>query len=328
MSDNAAANLAENAGAPSAAKSAVKRPTFSHRMEYAATRAAVGALRLVSWRGASAFGARVGKLAYRPLGIRRDVAERQIAAAFPDFSAERVSEVARLSFESLGRTSIETAVLPGTPREELIRRFELVEGWDLLEEARAEGKGVIIVTGHLGNWEYGGAYVAARGMPFDAVTRGMANPLFDAYIRRTRAQIGFEVIHDAEAVRRTPRALKEGRVIAMVCDQDGLNLASTFVPFFGRPAKTPRGPAVFALRLGVPLIFAASVRRPSGNYALLLTRLPVTITGDRDADIDNIVLAYTQRLEAYVREYPEQYFWQHRRWRRQPADTPAHLREP
>jgi KDO2-lipid IV(A) lauroyltransferase len=114
----------------------------------------------------------------------------------------------------------------------------------------------------------------------------------------------------------------------MVCDQDGLGLASTFVPFFGRPAKTPRGPAVFALRLGVPLIFAASVRRPSGNYALLLSRLPVHPTGDREADIYQIVLTYTQRLEAYVRQYPDQYFWQHRRWRRQPDDTPAHLREP
>lgn len=305
-----------------------KSPTFSHRLEYVATRAAVGVLRLMNWRVASALGARVGRLGYRPLGIRRSVTERQIAAAFPHYTPAQVLDVARRSYESLGRTSIETAVLPGTPREELLGRFELVEGWDLLEAARAEGKGVIIVTGHLGNWEYGGAYVAARGMPFDAVTRGMANPLFDAYIRDTRAQIGFEVIHDADAVRRTPRALREGRVIAMVCDQDGLNLASTFVPFFGRPAKTPRGPAVFALRLGVPLIFAASVRRPSGNYALLLTRLPVVETGNRDVDVDGIVLAYTQRLEEYVRLYPDQYFWQHRRWRRQPADTPAHLREP
>jgi KDO2-lipid IV(A) lauroyltransferase len=307
---------------------AAKPPTLSHRVEYAATRAMVGTLRLLPWRRASDVGARMATLAYRPFGIRRGVTERQIAAAFPEYTPEQVAEVARASYESLGRTSIETAVLPGTPRQELLRRFELVEGWDLLEAARAEGKGVIIVTGHLGNWEYGGAYVAARGMPFDAVTRGMANPLFDAYIRRTRAEIGFEVIHDAEAVRRTPRALKEGRVIAMVCDQDGLNLASSFVPFFGRPAKTPRGPAVFALRLGVPLIFAASVRRPSGNYALLLSRLPVVTTGDRDADIEAIVRGYTSRLEEYVRRYPDQYFWQHRRWRRQPPDTPAHLREP
>lgn len=306
----------------------LKAPTLSHRAEYAATRAMVGTLRLLPWRRASDIGARMATLAYRPFGIRRGVTERQIAAAFPEYTPEQVAKVARASYESLGRTSIETAVLPGTPREELLRRFELVEGWDLLEAARAEGKGVIIVTGHLGNWEYGGAYVAARGMPFDAVTRGMANPLFDEYIRRTRAEIGFEVIHDAEAVRRTPRALKEGRVIAMVCDQDGLNLASSFVPFFGRPAKTPRGPAVFALRLGVPLIFAASVRRPSGNYALLLSRLPVVQTGDRDADIEAIVRGYTSRLEEYVRQYPDQYFWQHRRWRRQPADTPAHLREP
>ncbi|HYW31755.1 MAG TPA: lysophospholipid acyltransferase family protein [Gemmatimonas sp.] len=313
--------------APPAAP-ATKSPTLSHRLEYYGTRGMVGGLRLLPWRVASSIGASIATLAYRPFGIRRGVTERQIAAAFPEYSPEEVADTARRSYESLGRTSIETAVLPGTPRAELIRRFELVEGWDLLEAARAEGKGVIIVTGHLGNWEYGGAYVAARGMPFDAVTRGMANPLFDAYIRRTRADIGFEVIHDAEAVRRTPRALKEGRVIAMVCDQDGLNLASTFVPFFGRPAKTPRGPAVFALRLGVPLIFAASVRRPSGNYALLLTRLPVVQSGDRDADVDAIVLAYTQRLESYVRQYPEQYFWQHRRWRRQPPDTPAHLREP
>jgi Kdo2-lipid IVA lauroyltransferase/acyltransferase len=307
---------------------AERTPTLSHRLEYFGTRAMVAGLRLLPWRTASTVGAGLARLAYKPLGIRRGVAERQIAAAFPELTAEEVAELARRSYESLGRTSIETATLPGTPREELLRRFERVEGWDLLEAARAEGKGVIIVTGHLGNWEYGGAYVAARGMPFDAVTRGMANPLFDAYIRRTRAEIGFEVIHDAEAVRRTPRSLKEGRVIAMVCDQDGLNLASSFVPFFGRPAKTPRGPAVFALRLGVPLIFAASVREPSGNYALLLSRLPVSPTGDRDADIESIVLAYTQRLEGYVRQYPDQYFWQHRRWRRQPVDTPAHLREP
>ena len=101
-------------------------------------------------------------LAYRPFGIRRGVTERQIAAAFPEYTPEQVARVARASYESLGRTSIETAVLPGTPRDELLKRFELVEGWDLLEAARAEGKGVIIVTGHLGNWEYGGAYVAAR----------------------------------------------------------------------------------------------------------------------------------------------------------------------
>lgn len=306
-----------------------KKPaTLSHRVEYLVTRMLVGVLRMFDWRTSSGFGALLGRFAYRVLGIRRAVTERQIAAAFPSLSPDEVRVVALRSYESFGRTSIETAMLPGTEPAEVINRFELIEGWDELTGARAEGKGVIIVTGHLGNWEYGGAYVAARGLPFGAVTRGMGNPIFEAYTWKTRTAIGFNVIPDWEAVRRVPRTLGSGGVIAMVCDQDGLNLASTFVPFFGRPAKTPRGPAVFALRLGVPLMFAACVRRPSGKYALLFSRLPVVDTGDRASDVDNIVLAYTQRLEQYVREYPDQYFWQHRRWRRQPPDTPEHLREP
>ena len=100
------------------------------------------------------------------------------------------------------------------------------------------------------------------------------------------------------------------------------------MPFFGRPAKTPRGPAVFALRFEVPTVFVGVLRQPSGRYAILIEPVEVERTGDRDVDIDAIVLRYTQILERLVREYPAQYFWQHRRWRRQPPDTPPHLREP
>lgn len=288
----------------------------------------MAALRLLGWRGASWIGGQLARLAYRPLGIRAGVTERQIAAAFPEWSPERVRSVAARSFESLGRTSIETAVLPGSTREEILARVERCEGWEHIEAGLAHGKGIIAVTGHLGNWELGGAYVAARGVTIDAVARGAANPLFEAYVTRTREQIGMHVIHDKEAVRKTPRALRENHFIAMVSDHDALGLASTFVPFFGRPAKTPRGPAVFSLRFDAPMVFIAVARQPSGRYAFLIEPVDVPRTGDREQDVDAIVLRFTQMLEAKVREYPEQYFWQHRRWRRQPADTPAHLREP
>ncbi|GAB1340971.1 lysophospholipid acyltransferase family protein [Gemmatimonas sp.] len=303
-------------------------PTFSHRLEYAATRTAVAVLRLLGWRAASAVGGVLGRLAYRPFGIRAGVVERQIAAAFPEFTADKVREYAARSYESLGRTSIETAILPGTSREEILARVERVEGWEHIDAALAKGKGLIAVTGHLGNWELGGAYVAARGVGIDAVVRGAANKLFEAYVTRTRSEAGVHVVHDKDAVRRAPRALRENRMVALVADHDALGLASTFVPFFGRPAKTPRGPAVFALRFDAPTVFIAIVRQPSGRYAFLVEPVTVTPTGDRDADVDAIVLRYTQMLEAKVREYPEQYFWQHRRWRRQPPDTPPHLREP
>jgi KDO2-lipid IV(A) lauroyltransferase len=156
----------------------------------------------------------------------------------------------------------------------------------------------------------------------------MANPLFDRYLTSTRERIGMHVVRDAEAVRRTPRSLREGRAVAFVADQGVKGLASTFVPFFGRPAKTPRGPAVFALRLRVPVVLGVALRRPDGRYRLHLEPVPVDETGDRERDIDELVARYTQALERWVRRAPEQYFWHHRRWRRQPPGTPAELREP
>jgi len=156
----------------------------------------------------------------------------------------------------------------------------------------------------------------------------MQNPLFDRYLRGTRASLNVEVIHDAVAVRRVPRALGEEKMIAFLCDQDGIGLASTFVPFFGRPARTPRGPGVFALRLGVPVLFACCVRKADGTYKIAFENVPVVNTGHREHDVDEIVAGFTRQLEAAVRETPGQYFWHHRRWKRQPPETPAHLREP
>ncbi len=302
--------------------------TVSHWLQYASFRTLIAVLRPFGWRGASHFGAALGRFAYSVVGIRRKVVERHLRAAFPDWTTAQVHRTAIAAYQSLGRTSLETAVLPGTPRERILTMVSEVENWDLFEAARAMGKGVILATGHLGNWELGGAYLAARGVPVAAITRRMQNPLFDRYLRQTRASLDVEVIHDAVAVRRVPRALGEGKMIAFLCDQDGIGLASTFVPFFGRPARTPRGPGVFALRLGTPVVFAACVRQPDGRYRIAFESVPTTQTGHRDADVDAIVLGFTQQLEADVRRHPGQYFWHHRRWKRQPPDTPAELREP
>ena len=302
--------------------------SFAHRAEFTALRAVVSTLGALDWETAGNIGARIGALGYRPLGIRRGVVERQIAAAFPELAEADVRRIALGAYENLGRSSIEAAILPRLGPNAVLDKFEGADDYDIVEEARSKGRGLIFVTGHLGNWELAGAYVAARGVPLDAIARRMKNPLFDRYLTETRSQIGMHVVHDSEAVRRTPRSLREGRAVAFLSDQGVLGLASTFVPFFGRPAKTPRGPAVFALRLDVPVVFGAAVRQPSGKYRLVFERVAVEDTGDRDRDVDAIVARYTAALERWVRRYPEQYFWHHRRWRRQPPDTPPELREP
>lgn len=305
-----------------------KRPTLAHRAEYYALRATIEALRALSWERACQVGQRIGALGYRPLGIRKHVVERQIAAAFPELSPREVVKLARESYEHLGRSSIETALLGSIGPAGLTALAETVEGWDLMEDAMARGKGAVLVTGHIGNWELAGAYVAARGVPLDAIARGMANPLFEAWLNRTREEMGMTVVHDSEAVRRTPRSLRAGRAVAFVADQGVRGLASTFVPFFGRPAKTPRGAAVFALRFDVPVLFVVALRKPNGRYRIVVERIEVTETGDKDRDVDAIVARFTQLLEKWVRVVPAQYFWQHRRWRRQPPGTPPELRDP
>lgn len=302
--------------------------TVAHRAEYYALRSVVGSLHAMPWATAGAFGARLGLLGYRPFGVRRHVVTSQIAAAFPERSAEDVAGIAHAAYAHLGRSTIETALLPSIGQSGVLDLVESVEGFELIERAMAAGKGAILVTGHLGNWELAGAYVAARGVPMDVIVRTQANPLFDRYLNQTRALLGMTVVRDHEAVRRTPRSLREGRAVAFVADQGVMGLASTFVPFFGRPAKTPRGAAVFAMRYRVPTIFVTALRQPSGLYKVSVEEIPVMETGDRDADVDGIVARYTAVLERWVRMAPEQYFWHHRRWRRQPPETPPELRDP
>jgi KDO2-lipid IV(A) lauroyltransferase len=289
-------------------------------LEYAALRTGMAALSVVPWRQAVAIGAEVGALGYRPLRIRRRVVEDQIATAFPEWDRDHVRRVARAAYGHLGRTAVEAALLPRLSRADVLSLFDGEGGWPLLAAAHAEGRGVIVVTGHIGNWELAGAYIAARGVPIEGVARSMTNPLFDRYLTSTREAAGLSVIRDADAVRRIPRALRAGHVVALVADQGTKGMASTYVPFFGRLAKTPRGPGVFGIRMDVPIFVGTAIRLPSGSYRPLVEPVAVVETGDRERDVDAVVASYTSVLERWVRQYPEQYFWHHRRWRRRPED--------
>ena len=293
------------------------RVRIAHRAEYLGLRTLVRVLGLVSFSRARSLGASVAALGYRPLGVRRRVVERQILAAFPEYDEKEVARIARGAYEHLGRVAAEATLLPALGSKGILELFEGAEGWENVDLAMRAGRGLILVAGHLGNWEAAGAYLAARGVPLDVVVRRMSNPLFDRYLNETRERMGVRVIYDREAVRRTARSMREGRAVAFLADQGVKHLASTYVPFFGRPAKTPRGPAVFALRWDVPIIFGTALRQAGGRYRLILEAVQVERTGDRDADVDRVVARFTEILERYVRMAPEQYFWHHRRWRRQ-----------
>ena len=309
-------------------EAAARVPTFAQRAEYGALRTIATLLRPFGWRAASRVGAAVGGLGWWPLRIRAARVERTIRACFPEFSDERVREVARESYRGLGRTTIESIVLSRATKEDVLAAFDVSPTFAVLERAFAKQRGVILVAGHLGNWELSAAYMTARGLPIDAIAMHMANPLSDAFFKRTRERFGTRVLFADESVRAIPKALRDGRGVGFLSDQSAKGLASTFIPFFGRPARTPRGAAVFALRNDVPMVFVVALRRPDGRYTAHFEDVPLVQTGEKEADIDATVARYSQVLERLVREHPEQYFWQHRRWKGQPADTPSHLKEP
>jgi KDO2-lipid IV(A) lauroyltransferase len=313
---------------PAEAGRATPVPSLVQRAEYAALRAVSAASRPFGWRAASAVGAFVGGLAWRPLAIRAARVERTIRACFPEFDDATVRRVARESYRGLGRVAIESIALSRGGPAAILDAFVEPDGWEVLERAFAEGRGVVLVSGHLGNWELCAAYIAARGRPVDAIAMHMMNPLSDDFFRRTRERLGIHVVFDDEAVRRIPRALREGRAVGFLSDQAGKGLASTFVPFFGRPARTPRGAAVFALRNELPIIFTVAIRQGDGRYRSHFERIEPVRTGDREQDVDATVRRYTEVLEGWVRRHPGQYFWQHRRWKGQPKGTAEHLREP
>lgn len=304
------------------------RPTVVQWAEYAALRTIATVLRPFGFRAASAVGAVLGGLGWWPLRIRAARVERTIRACFPELPDARVREIARESYRGLGRVAMESIILSRAEKAEVLAVFDESPTFHVLERAFAQGKGVIMVAGHLGNWELSAAYMTARGLPVDAIAMHMANPLSDAFFKRTRERFGMRVLFADESVRAIPRALRDGRGVGFLSDQSAKGLASTFVPFFGRPARTPRGAAVFALKGDLPMVFVAALRQPSGRYVMHFEDVPLARADDKEAAIDATVLRFTQVLERLVREHPEQYFWQHRRWKGQPKDTPPHLKEP
>ncbi len=269
--------------------------------------------------GAAALGSGLGKLGYFPFRFRRALVEKHLRMAFPEHDDAWIRRVARAAYAHLGREAIATIRLARMSREDVVRRTK-VRGFDELQAALQRGRGLVLVTGHVGNHEIGAAALAARGIPLDVVAQRQANPLFDAALIESRERLGLSVIDRFQAIRLGIKTLRQGRVLGFAADQNA-GKAGAFVPFFGRPASTHRGPALFAVKTGAPL-FLGSALRIGHAYDIQVEEIEVDRTGEPDDVVYRLTLAFTQRLEEVVRANPEQYLWLHRRWKTRPPEEP------
>lgn len=257
----------------------------------------------------------MGVLAGSVLRIRRRDVDRHLEWAFPERGGAWRRHVARGSYAHLGREAVVVFRRGGWSLEDLLERTTL-HGFEDFREAVEAGRGLILLTGHLGNWEIGGAAVAARGVPLDVIGKGMTNRRFQDELFRTRARLGMQVIEMGEASKGALRTLAEGRVLGLLGDQHAHGGGAS-LPFFGRPAMTARGPALFAARTGAPVWVAFAVREPgpAQRYAVRFDPLPFEPTGRSEDDVTALMSAYGAFLEEAIKAAPQQYFWHHRRWK-------------
>jgi KDO2-lipid IV(A) lauroyltransferase len=294
------------------------------RIEHGLLRAVEAGVARLPHGAAVRLGEGLGALARWPLGIRRGTVEDNLRRAFPDEDRAWRETVIRSSYRHLGREAIEMIRLSYLSREEIVERTVIPErDWAEFQAARAEGRGVLLITGHYGNWEVAAAALAARGIPIGAIVKRMRNPLVDRRLEEARARLGIDTIEMRTASKRVPRLLAEGGVIGIVADQDARG-KGVWVPFFGVPSSTFRGPALFALRLAAPAFAAVAARLPDGRYRVSGERVEYEPTGDLERDVVALTTRFAAHLERAVRQDPGQYFWFHRRWKSAPpAELPA-----
>ena len=287
-----------------------------HRLEYGIFNLVTVLFRVVPERGAVALAVLLGWFAGSLLRIRRRAVDEHLALAFPDRPRIWRNRVARASYVHLAREWMATFRIERLGRDDILARTLMV-GFDAFRAAVEEGRGVVLMTGHLGNWEFCAAGFTARGIALDAVAKSMANSRFGAALIEARERTGMGVIDVDDAPRRVLRSLRAGRVVAMLADQNA-HRGGVFVPFFGKLASTARGPAVFALRTGAPMFLGIPLRNRGWKqeYTVELRRVEFQPSGQLDADVLALTAVHTEALEQAIREAPEQYFWQHKRWKK------------
>jgi len=300
------------------------KPTpFRHHVEYRLFVLLRGLVSLLPEVVAAGAADLLGVVAGSVLRIRRRDVDQHLALAFPEWGRRARARVARASYRHLAREAVVLFRLGGWSAERLVERTE-VRGLEQLRGALAEHGGALLLTGHLGNWEVGGAAVAARGVPVDVVAKGMANRRFERALFAARERLGVRVVEMAEAPREVLRSLRRGRAVAIAGDQNA-HRGGVFVPFFGAPAATARGAAVFALRTGVPVFVGFGVRLPGrvARYDIDLLPLHHEVVEDPERDVEAFSAAYMRAVEEAARAFPEQYFWQHKRWKTRPSEEPG-----
>jgi KDO2-lipid IV(A) lauroyltransferase len=265
-------------------------------------------------------GAWLGRLVYRCSSRERTRALEHLQLAFGrERSPQELERIARACFANLGRNACEFLSWPKL-RLQTLERHLTIEGRAQLDRVlREPGRGVILLTAHLGNWEIIGAYLGLLGYRGGVVARHLRYPEYERWQIALRRRTHIETFVRDSSVKELLRRLRDNQCIGMLPDQDVDSVEGVFVNFFGRPAYTPTGPVTLAQATGAALLPVFCLRE-RGRFRIVFEE-PVRLvsSGNTRQDLQENTARWSRIVEGYIRRYPEQWVWMHRRWKTQPS---------
>jgi len=271
-------------------------------------------------------GALVGFAAYSALGRLRSTGQRNLELAYPELSAAQRRDILKKLYRNLGWQLAEFCQMSRYTRENSAA-FLRFEGQEHYLQARAAGRGVLVVTGHLGAWELSSFYHSLLGYPMAMVIRRLDNARLDRYVNRIRCLHGNRVLHKDDFARGLIGAMRRGESVGILMDTNMTPPQGVFVDYFGRKACTASGLARVAAKTGAAVLPGFMVWEESEKRYVLRfgPRLVLQESGDGEADIVANTQICTSAIEAWVRRYPDQWRWVHRRWKTRPeGETPLY----
>ena len=294
------------------------------RLEFVLLWVAVKLLSLPSRSVARSIGASVGRLALLLTPRLARVGDLNLRLAFPQKSIVERQQILRQLYRNLGWLLAEFCQMPRyTP--ETTRSFIRYEGLDHYLAARDEGKGVLILTGHLGAWELSSFYHSLMGYPMSIVIRRLDNPLVDSLVNHIRCLHGNQVLHKDDFARGLLASMRRGETVGILMDTNMTPPQGSFVDFFGQSACTGSGLARIAMKTGARVLPGFLLWEDATQQYVLRFGAPLSLatSGDVEADALANTALFTRVIEDYVRQYPDQWLWVHRRWKTRPQGEAA-----
>lgn len=263
-------------------------------------------------------GAILGRLAYYIIRRERIKTLTNLRIAFGKEKAEReIKYIAREVFANLGKNLVELINFPKINKSN-IDNLVKERGLHRIDKALHKKKGVIILASHFGNWEFLAAYLTIKGYRGPVIARRIYFNKYDVVLNRLRASKNIDVIYRDESPKKILRVLKSGGMIGILADQDVDSIEGVFVDFFGKLAYTPMAPASLALATGAEILPCFLIRQRNRRTFVVEDPIELEITGNKERDILINTEKWSKVIESYIKRYPSQWVWMHRRWKTRP----------